>query len=73
MHHYNLPPFASGEAQPLRGPRRREIGHGALAETALRSMIPPEDVFPYTIRVVSEVLFRMAAPRWRACAAAHWR
>jgi polyribonucleotide nucleotidyltransferase len=56
MHHYNMPPFASGEAQPLRGPRRREIGHGALAETALRSMIPPEDVFPYTIRVVSEVL-----------------
>jgi polyribonucleotide nucleotidyltransferase len=56
MHHYNMPPFASGEATPLRGPRRREIGHGALAETALRSMIPPEDEFPYTIRVVSEVL-----------------
>ncbi|MCC7448431.1 MAG: polyribonucleotide nucleotidyltransferase, partial [Anaerolineae bacterium] len=56
MHHYNMPPFASGEATPLRGPKRREIGHGALAETALRSMIPPEDEFPYTIRVVSEVL-----------------
>ncbi len=56
MHHYNMPPFASGEAEPLRGPRRREIGHGALAETALRNMIPPEDEFPYTIRVVSEVL-----------------
>jgi polyribonucleotide nucleotidyltransferase len=56
MHHYNMPPFASGEASPLRGPKRREIGHGALAETALRSMIPPEDEFPYTIRVVSEVL-----------------
>jgi polyribonucleotide nucleotidyltransferase len=56
MHHYNMPPFASGEASPLRGPKRREIGHGALAETALRLMIPPEDEFPYTIRVVSEVL-----------------
>ncbi len=56
MHHYNMPPFASGEASPLRGPKRREIGHGALAETALRTMIPPEDEFPYTIRVVSEVL-----------------
>src|SRR5260221_12651322 len=56
MHHYNMPPFASGEASPLRGPKRREIGHGALAETALRSMIPPEDEFPYTLRVVSEVL-----------------
>ncbi|HVO42671.1 MAG TPA: polyribonucleotide nucleotidyltransferase [Aggregatilineales bacterium] len=56
MHHYNMPPFASGEATPLRGPKRREIGHGALAETALRSMIPDESEFPYTIRVVSEVL-----------------
>jgi len=56
MHHYNMPPFASGETTPLRGPKRREIGHGALAETALRSMIPDEDEFPYTIRVVSEVL-----------------
>ncbi len=56
MHHYNFPPFSTGEASPLRGPKRREIGHGALAETALRSMIPPEDEFPYTIRVVSEVL-----------------
>ncbi len=56
MHHYNFPPFSTGEASPLRGPKRREIGHGALAETALRAMIPPEDVFPYTIRVVSEVL-----------------
>ena len=56
MHHYNMPPFASGEATPLRGPKRREIGHGALAETALRAVIPPQDEFPYTIRVVSEVL-----------------
>ncbi len=56
MHHYNFPPYSTGETSPLRGPKRREIGHGALAETALRSMIPPEDVFPYTVRVVSEVL-----------------
>ena len=56
MHHYNFPPFSTGEASPLRGPKRREIGHGALAETALRYMIPPEEIFPYTIRVVSEVL-----------------
>jgi polyribonucleotide nucleotidyltransferase len=56
MHHYNMPPFSTGETWPLRGPRRREIGHGALAENALRPMIPPEEEFPYTIRVVSEVL-----------------
>lgn len=56
MHHYNFPPFSTGEARPLRGPRRREIGHGNLAENALRPMIPDEKEFPYTIRVVSEVL-----------------
>lgn len=56
MHHYNFPPFSTGETWPLRGPRRREIGHGALAENALLPMIPDEEEFPYTIRVVSEVL-----------------
>ncbi len=56
MHHYNFPPYSTGETWFLRGPKRREIGHGALAETALRPMIPEEDVFPYTIRVVSEVM-----------------
>ncbi len=56
MHHYNFPAYSTGETSPQRGPKRREIGHGALAETALRSMIPPEDVFPYTIRLVSEVM-----------------
>jgi polyribonucleotide nucleotidyltransferase len=56
MHHYNFPPFSTGETWPMRGPRRREIGHGALAENALLPMIPSEDEFPYTIRVVSEVL-----------------
>jgi polyribonucleotide nucleotidyltransferase len=56
MHHYNFPPFSTGETYPLRGPKRREIGHGALAETALRPLIPEKEEFPYTIRVVSEVL-----------------
>lgn len=56
MHHYNFPPFSTGEVQPLRGPRRREIGHGALAERALLPVIPEEKEFPYTIRLVSEVL-----------------
>ncbi len=56
MHHYNFPPFSTGETWPLRGPKRREIGHGALAETALRAVLPPEAEFPYTLRVVSEVL-----------------
>ena len=56
MHHYNFPPFSTGETWPLRGPRRREIGHGALAENALLPVIPSEEDFPYTIRVVSEVL-----------------
>ncbi|MGB9678620.1 MAG: polyribonucleotide nucleotidyltransferase [Thermoanaerobacteraceae bacterium] len=56
MHHYNFPPFSVGETKPLRGPGRREIGHGALAERALEPMIPTEDEFPYTIRLVSEVL-----------------
>lgn len=56
MHHYNFPPFSVGEARPLRPPGRREIGHGALGERALSKVIPAVDVFPYTIRVVSEVL-----------------
>ncbi|MDR5683899.1 MAG: polyribonucleotide nucleotidyltransferase [Armatimonadota bacterium] len=56
MHHYVFPPFSVGEVRPLRGPGRRDIGHGALAERSLVRMIPPEDAFPYTIRLVSEVL-----------------
>lgn len=56
MHHYNFPPFSVGEPRPLRGPGRREIGHGALGERALETVIPSEDDFPYTVRVVSEVL-----------------
>lgn len=56
MHHYNFPAFSVGETKPSRGPGRREIGHGALAERALVPVIPSESEFPYTIRVVSEVL-----------------
>lgn len=56
MHHYNFPPFSVGEAKPLRGAGRREIGHGALAEKALAYMIPDAETFPYAIRVVSETL-----------------
>lgn len=56
MHHYNFPPFSVGEVRPLRGPGRREIGHGYLAERALEPMIPTVEDFPYTIRTVSEVL-----------------
>jgi len=56
MHHYSFPPFSVGEVAPMRGPGRREIGHGALAEKALCPMIPDKEVFPYTIRLVSEVL-----------------
>ncbi len=56
IHHYNFPPYSVGEARPSRGPGRREIGHGALAERALASVIPTQEEFPYTIRVVSEVL-----------------
>lgn len=56
LHHYNFPPFSVGETKPLRQPGRREIGHGALAERALIPVIPKSDIFPYVIRVVSEVL-----------------
>mgnify|MGYP000928794049 CR=1 FL=1 len=56
MHHYNFPPYSTGEARPLRGTGRREIGHGALAERALEPMIPAMEDFPYAIRVVSEIL-----------------
>jgi len=56
MHHYNFPPFSVGETRPIRSPGRREIGHGALAERALAAVIPNEEEFPYTIRLVSEAL-----------------
>ncbi len=56
MHHYNFPPYSSGEIKPLRGPGRREIGHGMLAEKALFPLIPSFDEFPYTMRIVTEIL-----------------
>ncbi|MFA5142738.1 MAG: polyribonucleotide nucleotidyltransferase [Candidatus Omnitrophota bacterium] len=56
MLHYNFPPFSVGEARPMRGPGRREIGHGALAERALKAVMPSKDKFPYTVRVVSDIL-----------------
>ncbi len=56
MHHYNMPPFSTGEAKPLRSPGRREIGHGALAERAIEPMLPSEQEFPYAIRTVSECI-----------------
>jgi polyribonucleotide nucleotidyltransferase len=56
IHHYNFPPFSTGETRPLRGASRRDIGHGSLAERALIPVIPPESEFPYTLRLVSEVL-----------------
>ena len=56
MHHYNFPPYSTGETAFLRGPKRREIGHGALAERALVPVVPSEDEFPYALRIISEVL-----------------
>jgi polyribonucleotide nucleotidyltransferase len=56
MLHYNFPPFSVGEVQFMRGPGRREVGHGALAERALTPVVPPEEKFPYTIRLVSDIL-----------------
>ena len=56
MHQYNFPPYSVGETRPMRGPGRREIGHGALVERALSYVLPKEDAFPYTIRLVSEIL-----------------
>jgi len=56
MLHYNFPPFSTGEVKPVRGVSRREIGHGALAERALQAVLPPYEQFPYTLRIVSEIL-----------------
>jgi len=71
MLHYSFPPFSVGEVSPLRGPSRREIGHGALAEKALEAVIPSKEEFPYTIRVVSEILESNGSSSMAsACAAA---
>ena len=70
MLHYNFPPFSVGEVRPIRGPGRREIGHGALAERALQALLPPYEDFPYTIRIVSDILESNGSSPWPACAAA---
>jgi len=67
MHHYNFPPFSTGEVRRLGPPGRREIGHGSLAEKALVPVLPSTDVFPYTIRVVSEVLSSAGSTSMAAC------
>ena len=68
--HYNFPPFSVGETSPLRGPGRREIGHGALAERALVPMIPTEEAFPYTILAWFPTFWNPTAPpRWQLSAA----
>src|SRR5204862_6076455 len=54
--HYNFPPFSTGEVKPIRGTSRREVGHGALAERALQAILPPYEQFPYTLRIVSDIL-----------------
>ena len=56
MHHYKMPPFSNNEATMIRGTSRREVGHGRLAEKALEAVLPTEEDFPYTMRIVSEVL-----------------
>ena len=73
IHHYNFPPFSTGETGRIGNTGRREIGHGALAERALLPVIPSQEEFPYTLRLVSECLGSNAAPQWAAPAAAPWR
>jgi polyribonucleotide nucleotidyltransferase len=73
MLHYNFPPFSVGETRPIRGPGRREIGHGALAERAVEPVIPADTSFPYTIASSPTSSSRTARRRWRPCAAHRWR
>ena len=68
LHHYNFPPFSVGETGMLRGPRRREIGHGALAERALVNLIPDEEDFPYTVRLVSRLFLQWVDLHALVCA-----
>jgi polyribonucleotide nucleotidyltransferase len=70
MHHYNFPPYSAGEVKPLRGPGRREIGHGMLVEKALSPIIPSFDKFPYTIRIVSEILSSNGSTSMASCSSA---
>jgi polyribonucleotide nucleotidyltransferase len=70
LHHYNFPPYSVGEVRPLRGPSRRDMGHGSLAERALLPVLPDDTVFPYTIRLVSEVLESSASSSMASVCAA---
>jgi polyribonucleotide nucleotidyltransferase len=69
MLHYNFPPFSVGEVRPIRGPGRREIGHGVLAERAIAPVIPSDEVFPYTIRIVSDILESNGSSSMATCCA----
>jgi polyribonucleotide nucleotidyltransferase len=73
MLHYNFPPFSVGEVKPMRGPGRREIGHGALAERSLAPMMPPKTTSPTPSASSPTFSNPTAARRWRRCAAARWR
>jgi polyribonucleotide nucleotidyltransferase len=70
MHHYNFPPYSTGEVKPMRGPGRREIGHGMIGEKALLPEIPSFDEFPYTIRVVSEIVSSNGSTSMASCSSA---
>ena len=72
IHHYNFPAYSVGEAKTSRGPGRREIGHGALAQKALEGVIPSEEDFPYAIRVVSDVLMSNGSTSQGSVCEAHW-
>ncbi len=70
MHHYNFPPYSTGEVKPIRGPGRRDIGHGMLVEKALLPIVPSFDEFPYTIRIVSEILSSNGSTSMASCSSA---
>ena len=73
MHNYNFPPYSTGETGRVGSPKRREIGHGALAERALVPVLPTREEFPYAIRQVSELSAPTALLRWARCAPQRWR
>jgi polyribonucleotide nucleotidyltransferase len=72
IHHYNFPGYSVGEVAPIRGPGRREIGHGALAERAVEVVIPEKEKFPYTLRLFPKLLVPMVRPPWVRLAARPW-
>ena len=72
MLHYNFPPFAVGEVRRIGGPGRREIGHGALGERSLEPVLPAPEEFPYTIRIVSDILESNGSLAWPRCAPGRW-